>query len=332
MKNVKLTLALLLLFLTFKILSKTDDSKQINIVTSVNYLKDLIQNVTCSDKSLKVDILIPEGANPHTFHLDAKSKLLILNAKLLLLVHPDLENWTAKLKETPKYYLGKHLALKASDSHDCPHSHKDSAHHSEEAEHDSKKNSHSKMKDKKHSHENHHHHHNYDVHIWHSIELTQKSLELVLEELIKLQPEKKVAYTKCTKDSSLKIQALKEKLKLSLAPIPKEKRVIAIPHNSLNYLAEEFDIEIIPIFQNDHFNIAHPNELVNIIQGIKKKKIQALFYDDVSPKKTVDLISKEAKLKIAGTLATDSYSSLHHINDYLELWSYNIETIKKALK
>ena len=80
-------------------------------------------------------------------------------------------------------------------------------------------------------------------HIWHSIDLTQKSLKIILEELLKLQPEKKVLYSKCTQDSSAKIEALRKKLKGNLASIPKDKRVIAIPHNSLNYLGEEFDIQ-----------------------------------------------------------------------------------------
>lgn len=332
MKTKQLLLAFLSVFLTFHVTSSPKDSKQLYIVTSVKYLNDLTQNVTCGDSSVTVDVLIPEGSNPHTFHLDAKSKRSISDAQLLLLVHPELEGWSTKLNDSNKFYLGKHLPLEeSSTSQSCPHAHNNKPQHYGEKSKETKKH-HDHNDHHHHGHDHDHHHHNYDIHIWHSLDLTEKSLNIILKELISRQPEKKLKYTQCAQNSASKIRTIKDKLKQSLSLIPKEKRVIAIPHNSLNYLAKEFDIQIVPIFLSNHFNIAHPNELVKIINSIKKKKIQALFYEDVSPKKTVDLISKEAKLKIGGTLATDSYSSLHNINDYIELWTYNIDTIKKALK
>ena len=163
MKKRNLILAFLTLLLTFNVLSKTMDSKKINIVTSLKYLKDLIRNVTCGDESLKIDVLIPDGANPHTFHLDAKNKLRILNAKLLLLIHPDLEGWSLKLNKTSKFYLGKHLPLtEMSHPHSCSHSHNDEPHDT----HDTGKAS------KSHSHD---HHHNDEPHDKHDTGKASKS-------------------------------------------------------------------------------------------------------------------------------------------------------------
>jgi zinc/manganese transport system substrate-binding protein len=94
-------------------------AQQTHIVVTVPYLKDLIQNITCSSSSYQVLSLIPVGVDPHTFLLAPEGRINLKNADLVVKIGAGLEPWLDKLTNGKQKYvnLSQYLDLRPADPH-----------------------------------------------------------------------------------------------------------------------------------------------------------------------------------------------------------------------
>ncbi len=87
---------------------KITGQKQIQIATSIFPIQNLIQKVAGSE--VKIQSIIPEGANPHTYSPPPSVIKKLQNITMFIAVHPNLDHYITKFVPTKKIvYLRKSL-------------------------------------------------------------------------------------------------------------------------------------------------------------------------------------------------------------------------------
>lgn len=84
-------------FFTLSFFESFSSAKQSNIVTTIPYLQDLVQNVTCNNKSISIESIVPTGTDPHTFSIKPSQRLTIQNAAMVIEIGGEFEHWLDKI-------------------------------------------------------------------------------------------------------------------------------------------------------------------------------------------------------------------------------------------
>lgn len=272
----------------------------LTVTTSVPYLKDLVENITCQKNNDNINSIIPVGMDPHTFILTPSSRTLIQNSDIFIVVGAGLEPWLHKIKLKPtqtKIVLEKFLTLRNLKN----------------SEGDNK--------------------FQLDPHIWQSPNLTKNAVKILTQAFIKLNPENKNSYESCSARYLQDIESYVEKLKKEINLIPEKNRIIATNHDSLGYFANEFGFKIVSILGLSDEGEPSFNEFHNILQLMKKEEIHSVFLESTGGSKNIQTIAKNAHVKIGGKLYSDSFGDKGSGADTtLGMWETNMTTLVKSLQ
>jgi ABC-type Zn uptake system ZnuABC Zn-binding protein ZnuA len=294
---------------TFFFLSMAQ-AKAINIVVTVPYLKDLVQNVTCFSPDYKTNSFISAGVDPHTFVLAPNDRIRLTQADLVIQIGAGLEPWLDKIKDNKQSHviLSEHLKFKRMDPAASPvGSPRDDKHESRDDN-------------------------SLDPHIWHSPKLTEDAVILLAKTFEKINPQDKNRIEKCTKNYIDNIHSTVEKLKKQLTVIPQKNRILATNHDSLGYFAQTFDFKIYSILGLSDEEEPSLAQLKNLITTLEKQKIKAVFLETTGNSKNMQTVADNAHVKIGGKLYGDSFGEIgSHADTTLGVWQSNVNTIIQGL-
>lgn len=124
--------------------------------------------------------------------------------------------------------------------------------------------------------EEHRHYKGRDPHIWLSPKRVKVIIEVIANELGKLDPENKKVYEKNAKNYIEKLDALDREIKEILSEV--ESRAFIVYHPAFGYFAEDYNLQMIPIEKEG--KKATPKELQKIIDIAKEKNIKVVFYQE----------------------------------------------------
>lgn len=297
-------LVTLFFFTSIQAINRKNTSQQerkLNIIVTVPYLQDLIENITCHSQQYKVSSLIPVGVDPHTFILAPDDRIRLKNADLIVQIGAGLEPWLDKipLSQNNLIVLSKHLMFRKMD--------------------EDKGNSKSEFV--------------YDPHIWQSPKLTEDAVLALAQILIEINSMDKVAINSCTRDYTSKIETTVVQLKKQIEKIPERERVIATNHDSLGYFAETFGFKIYSILGLSDEEEPSLVELTNLIMLLKQQHIKSIFLESTGNNKNIQTVSVNAHVNIGGKLYGDSFGEKGSGADTtLGMWQTNVSRIVKALQ
>ena len=204
---------LLLFILSWHLFSFALENKSLNIVTTVPYLTDVINRISCQNNQIHVHSLIPIGVDPHTFMLTPSQRMEIKKANILIQIGAHLEPWLDKIsneKNQSRIVLSSQIKLNAVNAGD------------------------SLSQDG----------FVLDPHIWQSPNLTKKTVQVISQELIKYDVENKKQIQVCTQNYLKEINDTVEQINKTFSLLPENKKVLATNHDSLGYFAKEFGFKI----------------------------------------------------------------------------------------
>lgn len=184
----------------------------------------------------------------------------------------------------------------------------------------------SKEHNHEHEHENHIHEF-YNAHTWVSITDYMQEVENIKKQLIKLDTKNKISYERNAKIYLDKLQTLKNNMHNELKNI--KNRDIIIFHDSFEYIAKEFDLNIKHIVIMDEDTSLSAGEIAEIIDEIKQNDIKVLFTEQQYSTGIAESIAKETNAKVytldscvSGNLSKDAY---------IEAMYNNLKVMKEAL-
>ena len=178
---------------------------------------------------------------------------------------------------------------------------------------------------------------NYDPHIWFNIQYWKQLTKYLTEELSRLDPKNASFFQQNSTGYLLKLDALENEIKETIAALPKEKRILVTAHDAFNYFGEAYGFEVVGLQGLSTATEAGVQDVQNLAKLIIDKKIKAIFVETSVPKRTIEalqqaVLSKGFEVAIGGTLYSDALGNAGtEEGTYLGMFRYNVNTIVEAL-
>ena len=289
---------LFLLFLLTPVLACVGAEK-IRVSTFSSVLTEVAQQVGGD----RVEVIghVKPGSDPHDFEPKPSDLRAVANAQLVLLSAKQMEGYVGKLEEATGtkgviIHVGDQFpSLKLSVQH---------GDHSHDGE---------------------------DPHWWHSIRNIARATKIVRDELVKLSPSDKTAFTANASGYLAKMETLDAWVKSKVAELPRDKRKLVTNHDAFGYFAREYSFTVMPIAGLSKNDQPGSKKTAELIQAIKAAGVKAVFSEDVANPKVIQEIARETGAKFGGSLLSDGLGS-GDAGTIEGMFKRNVGTIVDALK
>lgn len=172
-----------------------------------------------------------------------------------------------------------------------------------------------------------------DPHAWMNIQNGIKYAENIKNALIKEDPKNKATYTANAAKYIKALQKLQDETIQRISQIPKDKRYLISSEGAFKYFGKAYNIKTGYIWEINSENQGTPEQIQQVIKLIENNKIPALFVETSVDKRSMETVSKETHVPIAGTIFTDSLGSAGSNGDtYLEMMKWNMDAIINGLQ
>ncbi len=267
----KLTIIVLLLSIVFGCAnnqSKNNEKKPI-VTVSILPQKYFIDRIT--NGKIDVNVMVPEGSDPHTYEPSAKQMQSLSNSSAYFRMgYIEFEHaWMTKFEAlNPKMKivdLSKNADLiMPEESHDHDHE------------------------------SDHHHHEGADPHIWSSPVEAKKMCSILFENLKALYPQYNDEFTANFNQLNQEIDSLDLYIKTQLAGL--ETRKFMIYHSALAYFARDYKLEQVAVEVDG--KEPTPLDIKNIIELAKKENIKVIFAQKQFNTHNAEVLSNEINGKV----------------------------------
>ncbi|MBN8251080.1 metal ABC transporter substrate-binding protein [Priestia flexa] len=172
-----------------------------------------------------------------------------------------------------------------------------------------------------------------DPHAWMNIENGILYAENVKKALIKEDPDNKEFYEKNAKEYIAELQKLHDDTLNKIQQLPKEKRFLISSEGAFKYFGNAYGINTGYIWEINSESQGTPDQIRDVVSLIETNNIPALFVETSVDKRSMETVSKETQVPIAGTIFTDSLGKPGEDGDtYLKMMKWNTETIINGLQ
>lgn len=245
---------------------------KMTVVTTLFPLYEFAKEVG-GDK-IEVTLLLPPGAEAHTFEPKPSDIQKINKADVFLYVGAGMEPWAHDIVEGSNndelllLDASSKVTLLKSEEHD------EHDHESEELEEE-------------------HQHGEYDPHIWLDFENDKKIVDAIVQALSQKDPKNKEYYVKNAQEYNAKLSSLNQKYNNGLYNC-KQKEFISGGHNAFAYLAHKYNLESISAFGISPNSEPTPQKIKEIVDLTKEHGIKYIYFEKLVNPKMAETIAQEA--------------------------------------
>ena len=272
------------------------------VVTSNTVLADLVANV--GGDQVRVRSLAPAGTDPHTFQPTPDSIKTLSQARVAFFNGSGLEEWwdktmrSVKRPDVPVIELSKGLATIRMPGHDGGHGHAEGQ----------------------------------DPHVWLDPNLVKAYVDKIRDALSRADGANAGFYADRAKAYQVKLDELDAWIRTEVEKIPTARRKIVTFHDAFQYFANRYGLAV------KGFVVVSPGKepsakaLAELTRRIKEEQIPAVFAEaDFSPK-MLEVLAKDAGVKVVTNLYDDSLSSGPPADTYINMLRHNVTQMVSALK
>jgi len=272
------------------------------VVTSNTVLADLVANV--GGDQVRVRSLAPAGTDPHTFQPTPDSIKTLSQARVAFFNGSGLEEWwdktirSVKRPDVPVIELSKGLATIRMPGHDGGHGHAEGQ----------------------------------DPHVWLDPNLVKAYVDKIRDALSQADGANAGFYAGRAKAYQVKLDELDAWIRTEVEKIPTARRKIVTFHNAFQYFANRYGLAV------KGFVVVSPGKepsakaLAELTRRIKEEQIPAVFAEaDFSPK-MLEVLAKDAGVRVVTNLYDDSLSSGPPADTYINMLRHNVTQMVNALK
>ncbi|HKJ21567.1 MAG TPA: metal ABC transporter substrate-binding protein [Gammaproteobacteria bacterium] len=248
----------------------------LKVVTTVAPLTNIVANV--SGGYAHVTGIVPEGVNSHTFEPVPSDARLLHDADVIIVNGLHLETLTVKLADkvkrptTPIVHLGRHTIRKDEWRYDFSFPKSGG---------------------------------NPNPHLWMDVAYAMRYAEIARDTLARMDPAHRDAYYANTTAYLAKLSKLDGAIFDCIRSIPPKQRKLVTYHDSFAYFAPRYGMQVIAAVQPSDFSEPRPQDVVAIINQLKRERVPAIFGSVVFPSKVLKQISRESGTRYVNQLADD---------------------------
>jgi ABC-type Zn uptake system ZnuABC Zn-binding protein ZnuA len=262
----------------------------IKVLAVESFLADIAQNV--AGDRLEVAVLIPPGADPHTFQPTPQDVTRIANSQVLIINGAGLEDW---LQEVLDNAGGERLVIEASQGLSESSSRPD------------------------------------DPHFWLDPNHVVHYVEEIRAGFTRVDPAGESVYSQNASGYTKRLQELHAWIVDQVEQIPPDKRLLVTNHESFGYFADRYGFRIVGTIVPSVSTGSSPSaqQLVTLIDGINTARIPAIFLESGTNPKLAEQVARETDVKVIEDLLTHSVLPP---GGYIDLMKYNTLAIVEGLK
>lgn len=171
-----------------------------------------------------------------------------------------------------------------------------------------------------------------DPHAWHSFAAIKIYINNITTGLIKLSPADKEYFLANQQAYLAKVNQLETELKQEFAAKVTTKKNFLVPHAAFAYLESEFNVGLVAPQGISTSSEPSAKQLAELIKQLEANQIVAIFNENLSSDKFMQLLSQASNLNVVGTLYSDSLSTPKGpAPSYLHLMQHNIKSLIQSL-
>jgi zinc/manganese transport system substrate-binding protein len=170
-----------------------------------------------------------------------------------------------------------------------------------------------------------------DPHVWHDVKNAIHMVELIRDQLIKVDPANASFYRSRAFDYSLKLRDLDVWVLQQTADVPRERRKLVTNHDTFGYFAKRYGFEIIGDALGSTTTEGaepSPRELAGLIAKIKAARVPVIFAENIESNKLIKRLAEEARVRLGPELFSDALGKAGSPGDTFEkMVRYNVTAI-----
>ncbi|MFO1234178.1 MAG: metal ABC transporter substrate-binding protein [Rivihabitans pingtungensis] len=188
------------------------------------------------------------------------------------------------------------------------------------------------MAEEEHDHHDHDHGHT-DPHAWHNPQNVKLYVNNIRAALTQADPAGKDYYSQRASQYSQQLDALDADARQRFAAIPASQRKVLTSHDAFGYLAQRYQIRFLSPQGVSTDAEASAKTVAKLVRQVKAEKIRAVFVENMTDKRLLEQLSREAGVQVGGKLYADALSPANGpAPSYLKLFSHNVNSLSAAMK
>ncbi|WP_059104868.1 metal ABC transporter substrate-binding protein [Shouchella shacheensis] len=277
------------------------ESDRLKIVTTYSILYDIVKNV--SGEEADIYSLVPIGADPHEYDPLPEDVKQTTDADLVFYNGLNLEeggSWFSRLVET----TGKSAEEVFLVSEGVEPIYLESQGLDGEP----------------------------DPHAWMDVKNGITYTENIRDALVEVNPENEDVYVKNAEDYIQQLEELHNDIQKKMSDIPEEKRFLITSEGAFKYFGAAYQVETGYIWEINSENEGSPQQIRDVIDLIRERDVSALFLETSIDARSMEMVSNETNVPIAGEVYTDSLGNEGTPGDtYMKMMESNANTIFNGL-
>ncbi len=176
-------------------------------------------------------------------------------------------------------------------------------------------------------------HHGVDPHAWQDLALARRYADTISAAFAQRWPQQRDQIARRNADYVARIDSLHRQVRHWLDAVPRAQRRVITSHDAFGYFGAAYGVDFLaPQGWSTH---SEPSAaaVARLIRQIKTEGVRAVFIENISDRRLVELIASEGGVRIGGTLYSDALSQPGGpASTYLHLIEHNARSLATALQ
>ncbi|WP_214778328.1 zinc ABC transporter substrate-binding protein [Exiguobacterium sp. s22] len=293
--------------------------EQLTVYASTFALKSMAEEI--GGDRVNVEMVIPPGADPHTYEPTSKQMTQIAEADLFLTIGHDLEPYVESMEKSLE---GQNVAFVKTaedvtllDATDTVHVHEEDGHEEDGHSED------------EHAEEG-HDHGQYDPHVWLDPMNAVSMAEAVEAAFSEEAPDYKDEFAERLSTFKDEANALDAELKAAVENGSKSE--LLVTHAAYGYLAERYGFDQLPIAGLTPSEEPSQQALKRIIEEARLHDLNYIAFEDTVTPKVAEVVKQEIGAESVTIYNLESVTKEQMDKSYFDLMRENVKALETALK
>ncbi len=265
---------------------------------------------------IDVKMIVPPGADPHSYEPTSKQLTEIAQGDLFLLTGTTLEPYSKKIKASLKgndvRFVETSKGIDLLEANATLHEHEGHDDHADEHA------------------EEEHDHGKYDPHVWLDPNNAKMMAQSISTALAKEVPDKKAAFEKKLATFNTQADALDQNLQQAVDK--GSKKELLVTHAAYGYLAERYGFSQLPIAGISPSDEPSQKQLAALVKEAKLHDLKYIAFEETVSPKVARVIQQEIGAEAITIHNLESVTKEQQNASYFDLMNENVTTLKQALQ
>ncbi|UEM25253.1 metal ABC transporter substrate-binding protein (plasmid) [Skermanella mucosa] len=178
----------------------------------------------------------------------------------------------------------------------------------------------------------HDHGHGADPHAWQSVANAKVYAGNIADGLAAAAPPQAEAFRSGLASYRAELDALEAEIEATLAPVPRDRRIIVTAHDAFGYYARAYGVTFLAPVGISTETEPSAGAVARLIRQMKAENVRAVFVESIADPRMLDRIAAETGARIGGRVYSDALSGPDGpAPDYAAMMRHNTRAFASAL-